>query len=151
MGSRGSRVQIPPSRLSGDQALQRLLLWGFFFAPTPFQVAPSRTSGGHVRADVSTNDARVLQNRSLDAWKKSYRDPPPARGGDLWRECVGGLPCDLPSRAPSYQTAARESRSRRSLCFALTPPPTPPRSEIAGSSSGTDSRARASQPPRRAR
>ena len=31
MGFRGSRVQIPPSRLSEDQALQRLLLWGFFF------------------------------------------------------------------------------------------------------------------------
>src|SRR2546430_13596953 len=32
MGFRGSRVKIPPSRLSEDQALQRLLLWGFFFA-----------------------------------------------------------------------------------------------------------------------
>jgi len=42
-------------------------------------------------------------------------------------------------------TAARESRSRRSLCFALTPSPTPPRSEIAGSSSRTDSRSHASQ------
>src|SRR5947199_2948563 len=31
MGFRGSRVQIPPSRLSEDQALQRLSLWGFFF------------------------------------------------------------------------------------------------------------------------
>src|SRR6266705_7117131 len=31
MGFRGSRVQIPPSRLSEDQALQRVLLWGFFF------------------------------------------------------------------------------------------------------------------------
>jgi hypothetical protein len=31
MGFRGSRVQIPPSRLIEDQALQRLLLWGFFF------------------------------------------------------------------------------------------------------------------------
>src|SRR6266571_3353944 len=35
MGFRGSRVQIPPSRLSEDQALQRLWLWGFFFACTP--------------------------------------------------------------------------------------------------------------------
>ena len=35
MGFRGSRVQIPPSRLSEDQALQRLLLWGFFFDCTP--------------------------------------------------------------------------------------------------------------------
>ncbi len=35
MGFRGSRVQIPPSRLSEDQALQRLSLWGFFFACTP--------------------------------------------------------------------------------------------------------------------
>src|SRR6266566_2069071 len=34
MGFRGSRVQIPPSRLSEDQALQRLSLWGFFFACT---------------------------------------------------------------------------------------------------------------------
>src|SRR2546430_13036035 len=32
MGFRGSRVQIPPSRLSEDQALQRLSLWGFFVA-----------------------------------------------------------------------------------------------------------------------
>jgi len=32
MGFRGSRVQIPPSRLSEDQALQRFPLWGFFFA-----------------------------------------------------------------------------------------------------------------------
>src|SRR2546430_3013198 len=31
MGFRGSRVQIPPSRLSEDQALQPLRLWGFFF------------------------------------------------------------------------------------------------------------------------
>src|SRR5690242_13342682 len=31
MGFRGSRVQIPPSRLIEDQALRRLLLWGFFF------------------------------------------------------------------------------------------------------------------------
>ena len=31
MGLRGSRVQIPPSRVSVDQALQRLWLWGFFF------------------------------------------------------------------------------------------------------------------------
>src|SRR5256714_14458464 len=31
MGFRGWRVQIPPSRLSEDQALQRLSLWGFFF------------------------------------------------------------------------------------------------------------------------
>src|SRR6267378_8648022 len=30
MGFRGSRVQIPPSRLSEDQAPQRLSLWGFF-------------------------------------------------------------------------------------------------------------------------
>lgn len=30
MGFRGSRVQIPPSRLVEDQALQRLSLWGFF-------------------------------------------------------------------------------------------------------------------------
>src|SRR6266550_889722 len=30
MGFRGSRVQIPPSRLSEDQALQRVSLWGFF-------------------------------------------------------------------------------------------------------------------------
>src|SRR5213594_3085288 len=29
MGFRVSRVQIPPSRLSEDQALQRLSLWGF--------------------------------------------------------------------------------------------------------------------------
>ena len=29
MGFRGSRVQIPPSRLREEQALQRLLLWGF--------------------------------------------------------------------------------------------------------------------------
>src|SRR6266704_3594199 len=35
MGFRGSRVQIPPSRLSEDQALQRLSLWGFFFDCTP--------------------------------------------------------------------------------------------------------------------
>src|SRR5216684_8768010 len=35
MGFRGSRVQIPPSRLSEDQALQRLLLWGFFFVAPP--------------------------------------------------------------------------------------------------------------------
>src|SRR5881396_4121323 len=35
MGFRGSRVQIPPSRLSEDQALQRLSLWGFFCACTP--------------------------------------------------------------------------------------------------------------------
>src|SRR2546422_8675576 len=33
----------------------------------------------------------------------SYRDPPPARGGDLWRERVGSVPCDLPSRTSSYQ------------------------------------------------
>jgi len=30
MGFRGSRVQITPSRLSEEQALQRLRLWGFF-------------------------------------------------------------------------------------------------------------------------
>jgi hypothetical protein len=35
MGFRGSRVQIPPSRLSEDQALQRLSLWGFFFGCAP--------------------------------------------------------------------------------------------------------------------
>src|SRR2546430_6636348 len=35
MGFRGSRVQIPPSRLSEDQALQRLSLWGFFCDCTP--------------------------------------------------------------------------------------------------------------------
>src|SRR5438093_3539424 len=35
MGFRGSRVQIPPSRLSEDQALQPLRLWGFFFDCTP--------------------------------------------------------------------------------------------------------------------
>src|SRR5713226_5649584 len=35
MGFRGSRVQIPPSRLSEDQALQRLSRWGFFFDCTP--------------------------------------------------------------------------------------------------------------------
>src|SRR5258705_2813580 len=35
MGFRGSRIQIPPSRLSEDQALQRLSLWGCFFACTP--------------------------------------------------------------------------------------------------------------------
>ena|SRR5216117_739816 len=29
--ARGIPGQIPPSRLSEDQALQRLLLWGFFF------------------------------------------------------------------------------------------------------------------------
>ena len=28
-------IQIPPSRLSEDQALQRVLLWGFFFGCTP--------------------------------------------------------------------------------------------------------------------
>jgi len=32
MGFRGSRVQIPPSRLVKESALQRLPLWGFFFA-----------------------------------------------------------------------------------------------------------------------
>src|SRR6266576_3745149 len=35
MGFRGSRVQIPPSRLSEEQALQRLSLWGFFCDCTP--------------------------------------------------------------------------------------------------------------------
>src|SRR3989442_4618788 len=35
LGFRGSRVQIPPSRLSEEQALQRLSLWGFFFACAP--------------------------------------------------------------------------------------------------------------------
>src|SRR6266446_3270408 len=35
MGFRGSRFQIPPSRLSEDQALQRLSRWGFFFDCTP--------------------------------------------------------------------------------------------------------------------
>ena len=64
---------------------------------------PGHNPGGHVRADVSLNDARVLQNRSLDAPKKSYRDPPPTRGGDLWRERVGSVPCGLPSRTSSYQ------------------------------------------------
>jgi hypothetical protein len=32
MGFRGSRVQIPPSRLVKESALQRLPLWGYFFA-----------------------------------------------------------------------------------------------------------------------
>ena len=31
MGFRASRVQIPTSRLSEEQALQPLRLWGFFF------------------------------------------------------------------------------------------------------------------------
>src|SRR6266540_7558820 len=35
MGFRGSRVQIPPSRLSEEQASLRLPRWGFFFARTP--------------------------------------------------------------------------------------------------------------------
>ena len=91
---------------------------------------------------MSIDDARVFQNRILDAPKKSYRDPPPARGGDVWRERVGSVPCDLPSRASSYQLQPESHVASRSLCFALMPPPTPPRSEIAGSSSRTDSRAR---------
>src|SRR5207302_1851788 len=40
MGFRGSRVQIPPSRLSEDQASHRVLMWGFFF------VAPRAVRGG---------------------------------------------------------------------------------------------------------
>src|SRR6266545_6752147 len=50
MGFRGSRVQIPPSRLSEDQALQRLLLYGFFFvaprAVSPHPWPPLRSGEG---------------------------------------------------------------------------------------------------------
>src|SRR2546430_3870236 len=53
MGFRGSRVQIPPSRLIKELALQRLPLWGFFFiAPHNYNAAsgpPVRASGGETQ------------------------------------------------------------------------------------------------------
>jgi len=37
MGFRGSRVQIPPSRLGEEQASLRLPRWGFFFDCDPLR------------------------------------------------------------------------------------------------------------------
>src|SRR5713101_9973731 len=59
MGFRGSRVQIPPSRLSEDQALQRLPLWGFFFACPPCcEFCCESDSAAH-------NPLRRMQHHSL--------------------------------------------------------------------------------------
>src|SRR5436309_14087729 len=88
MGFRGSRVQIPPSRLSEDQALQRLSPWGFFCdctpccelccelrgssrgSATPAKAGPARPSqiftGGEVLADgVPDVLQRLFLRRSL--------------------------------------------------------------------------------------
>jgi hypothetical protein len=105
MGFRGSRVQIPPSRLSEDLALQQLPLWGFFFT------AP------HVACFVATSPSAVRSR--FDAWA-SGKDGEPLH--DLRR---GLLPCALPGAILSR--AAQEPRSYRSLSFALTPSSTPPR------------------------
>src|SRR2546427_4004791 len=49
MGFRGSRVQIPPSRLSEEQALQRVLLWGFCLPSGNTGEPPFRASGGETQ------------------------------------------------------------------------------------------------------
>src|SRR6266850_8091431 len=68
MGFRGSRVQIPPSRLSEDQALQRLSLWGFFFACTPCCefCCESRLSRSQSAASDATPLASPSRHRAAD-------------------------------------------------------------------------------------
>src|SRR6267378_5002757 len=75
MGFRGSRVQIPPSRLSEDQALQRLSLWGFFCACTPccefcceltaVAVIPRARSARGTSHSCAHNPLRRMQHHSL--------------------------------------------------------------------------------------
>src|SRR5437879_1651283 len=61
MGFRGSRVQIPPSRLGEESALQRVPLWGFFF------VGPRAVSNAVSFARLSAHKPmRRVQHDVLD-------------------------------------------------------------------------------------
>src|SRR2546423_429232 len=82
MGFRGSRVQIPPSRLSEDQALLRRPLWGFFFVlPRAIrQVAPQTSKGGQHGPSIvelgSVHSHRPALLGSGRGWLDVLYDPP---------------------------------------------------------------------------
>src|SRR5260370_9166755 len=107
MGFRGSRVQIPPSRLSEDQALQPLRLWGFFF------VAPRAVSNGvsiyrltircvgcnttFLIVSASACSRRRLGNRASGGRIEGQRNQP----------CVEGEVTPLAPSGPGHQAPPR--------------------------------------------
>src|SRR5205809_6497563 len=104
MGFRGSRVQIPPSRLSEDQALQRLSLWGFGKDGDPLNSAQGvarcesccdsatilgRSSGRFMFARVVPDvAARVARPRAAVPWPCALRSEE-RRVGKEWRSWGG--------------------------------------------------------------
>src|SRR2546427_9458452 len=103
MGFRGSRVQIPPSRLVEDQALQRLSLWGFFSSSPSVKAALERESNG----SPSVTSAHLEKGESPWQLIASWERPSPSSA------------CCL---LPASQSAALLRPSRR-LRSRSSPPP----------------------------
>src|SRR5712691_4766374 len=101
MGFRGSRVQIPPSRLSEDQALQRLLLWGFFFV-LPHAVSNAVSFYRLTIRCVGCSTTFLIVSASA-CWYEVVSTfsvfQPPASGKRAARPCVDAR--DLGARRPA--------------------------------------------------
>src|SRR5688572_5518587 len=97
MGFRGSRVQIPPSRLVKESALQRVPLWGFFFAlpravsnaVSPHPLAPLPSGEGDRHSQLFTG-GEVLADGVPDVLQRFFfrRSLRPAAGESRNRDAV---------------------------------------------------------------
>src|SRR5579859_2642420 len=117
MGFRGSRVQIPPSRLGKDQALQRVSLWSFFFVH-PHAVCNAVCFSRLAAHDPLRRVEHHLSDRLgiglLVGLEQSRRVPPPSRRRDVLHRVAFALARPLPTEGMPHP-AAFSGRCRETI------------------------------------